>query len=282
MKQPAETEGDEFGKFDRMGAFRTRTLHDSCQPLVEFLHPGMSVLDVGCGEGQITVDVASVVQPGEVKGLDSVAANIARCASIATDAGVRNATFDVGDAYALPYQDGVFDLCYTNGLFDWLRDPLKALREQKRVTRSGGQVLAIVASLSDLFLYPDCPSVIKVLEGLAQNLTPAADTRYLDFRCGRHLHASFAAVGLTEIEVNPYFPADNVALRLSGTFGDRGKTIRAFFDSSIPDNWRDQLISTGLIRVEEFRSAESEMRVLKEHPFGLMFWYRVAIAGRVM
>jgi len=45
-----------------------------------------------------------------------------------------------GDASRLPFADGFFDLTYCHYLFLWLKHPLQALQEMKRVTRPGGWV----------------------------------------------------------------------------------------------------------------------------------------------
>ncbi len=47
-----------------------------------------------------------------------------------------------GNALSLPYPDRAFDIVYSHFLLLWVRDPLRALREMKRVTRQGGFVIA--------------------------------------------------------------------------------------------------------------------------------------------
>jgi len=47
-----------------------------------------------------------------------------------------------GNALSLPYSNGSFDIVYCHFLLLWVRDPLQALLEMKRVTRPGGHVIA--------------------------------------------------------------------------------------------------------------------------------------------
>ena len=49
-----------------------RTVADSAAYLLPYLRPGATVLDVGCGPGTITVDIAAHVAPGRVRGIEPV------------------------------------------------------------------------------------------------------------------------------------------------------------------------------------------------------------------
>ncbi|HEV8065702.1 MAG TPA: methyltransferase domain-containing protein, partial [Acidimicrobiales bacterium] len=59
---------------------RWRTAENSCAYLLDDLQPGMSLLDVGCGPGTITIDLARRLLPGRVVGLDASAAILAEAA----------------------------------------------------------------------------------------------------------------------------------------------------------------------------------------------------------
>ena len=50
---------------------RSRTVENSAPYLIDRLRPGLDVLDVGCGPGTITSDLATRVSPGQVVGLDA-------------------------------------------------------------------------------------------------------------------------------------------------------------------------------------------------------------------
>lgn len=105
-----------------------------------YLRPGMRVLDVGAGPGSITLDVAELVAPGEVIGIDIEPLQVERARALAVERGVFNARFEVGDAYALPFSDASFDGLYANAVLTHLRDPLAALKEFRRLLRPGGVV----------------------------------------------------------------------------------------------------------------------------------------------
>ena len=99
---------------------------------------GMRLLDGGCGPGSITLDLAGVVAPGEVVGIDLQSSQVERARALATERGVTNVRFEVADIYQLPFQDHSFDAVFTHGVLMHLRQPVRALAELRRVLRSGG------------------------------------------------------------------------------------------------------------------------------------------------
>jgi ubiquinone/menaquinone biosynthesis C-methylase UbiE len=120
---------------------RWRTVENSAAYLAPHLRPGLDVLDVGCGPGTITVDLAERVAPGRVVGLDVSADPLAEARALAGSRGVA-VTFEVGDVYALEAADDSFDVVHAHQVLQHLTDPVAALREMARVCRPGG-VLAV-------------------------------------------------------------------------------------------------------------------------------------------
>ncbi|KAF0108458.1 MAG: hypothetical protein FD146_1032 [Anaerolineaceae bacterium] len=93
------------------------------------------VLEAGCGTGAI---LGGLSTPASVHGLDLDPARLAEARFHAPAAALA-----CGDALRLPYPDAAFDITFCHFLLLWVRDPLLALREMKRVTRPGGAVLAL-------------------------------------------------------------------------------------------------------------------------------------------
>jgi ubiquinone/menaquinone biosynthesis C-methylase UbiE len=93
------------------------------------------VLDVGCGTGAITAELARRTS-GEVVGID-IDPEMLDFADQHDD----GARYEQGDALDLPYPDGHFDIVTCHYLLLWLHDPSLATREMARVTRSGGSML---------------------------------------------------------------------------------------------------------------------------------------------
>src|SRR5215470_7211828 len=103
--------------------------------------PGSTVLDVGCGAGEVCVELARIVgETGTVTGIDSSEVMIAaaqRAASVAKHA----IDLRVASVYALPFPDGAFDAVRAERVFQHLGDPEAGLAEMIRVTRPGGRLM---------------------------------------------------------------------------------------------------------------------------------------------
>ncbi|MGY2066928.1 class I SAM-dependent methyltransferase [Blastococcus sp. SYSU DS0619] len=118
---------------------RWRTAENSAAYLLPSLRPGLDLLDVGCGPGTITVDLAARVAPGRVLGLDLSPDPLDEARANAERTGVA-ATFAVGDVYALDLPDDSFDVVHAHQVLQHLTDPVAALREMARVCRPGGVI----------------------------------------------------------------------------------------------------------------------------------------------
>jgi len=104
------------------------------------LKPGMSLLDCGCGPGALTVQLAAIVAPGLVVGLDRHGDQHDIGRKQAADAGLANVSFREGSIYELPFDDDTFDAVFAHAVLYHLGDPGAALREMHRVLKPGGVV----------------------------------------------------------------------------------------------------------------------------------------------
>lgn len=105
----------------------------------QFLRRGMRVLDCGCGPGTITLDLANLVSPGQVFGIDLEPIQL-RSAQDRANQQRNGASFGVASVYALPFSDGQFDAVFAHALFEHLLEPVRALIEVKRVLIAPGLV----------------------------------------------------------------------------------------------------------------------------------------------
>ena len=119
-----------------------RTAENSAAYLVPFLRPGQRLLDVGCGPGTITADLALLVAPGEVTGVDAAADVVAQAQEHARGLGVENLHFEVADLFDLGFPDASFDVIHLHQVLQHLADPVAALVELRRVLAPEGVLAA--------------------------------------------------------------------------------------------------------------------------------------------
>ncbi len=104
---------------------------------------GVSVLEVGCGPGHLSVRLAR--RHGlDVTGVDLDAAMIERARANADrggDGDERRPSFQVGDAASLPFPDGSFDIVVSTLSMHHWADPTAGLAEIGRVLRPGARAL---------------------------------------------------------------------------------------------------------------------------------------------
>jgi len=178
---------------------RWRTAANSAAYLLPHLTPGTSLLDVGCGPGTLTVDLARRVAPGRVVGVDVAADVVDRARAHAEEAGVANVSFAVGDFRSLelaagPDGAGGFDVVHAHQVLQHLRDPVGALRAMAGLVRPGGLVAVRDADYPAMTWAPDSPGLDRWLEVyLAVTQRNGADAA-----AARHLPVWARAAGLTD------------------------------------------------------------------------------------
>jgi ubiquinone/menaquinone biosynthesis C-methylase UbiE len=175
-----------------------RTAQNSAAFLLPHLTPAMSLLDVGCGPGPVTLDLANWVHDGHLTGIDLSAdvIEIARDAQRASDAA--NVTFEVGDVYNLAYEDGSYDVVYAHQVLQHLSDPVEALRQMRRVVRDDGIVAVRDSDFGGFTWSPENERLDRWME-IYQALTRKNN---VDANAGRHLHAWVRKAGFTSFEVS--------------------------------------------------------------------------------
>ena len=136
---------------------RSRTAANSAGYLLSRLRPGLSLVDIGCGPGTITADLAEIVAPGPVVAIDAAPAVLDGAREVAARRGIANVTFAVGDVNALEFPDGAFDVVHAHQVLQHLADPVAALREMRRVARPGGVVAVRDVDYEAMTWYPDNP-----------------------------------------------------------------------------------------------------------------------------
>lgn len=152
----------------------------------------MTLLDVGCGPGTITADLGGLV--ASVTAVEHTAEALGLARAEAARRGVPM-TFDVADVHALPYADNTFDVVHLHQVLQHVHDPVQALRECRRVCRSGGLVAARDSDYAAFTWYPADPLLDRWLELYHD----AARANGGEPDAGRRLLAWAHAAGFTDV-----------------------------------------------------------------------------------
>jgi len=143
---------------------RWRTAENSAAYLLPSLKSGDTVLDVGCGPGTITADLATLVTPGRVTALEITDEALGLARTEIERRGLTTVSFAVGDIHALDFPDDAFDVVHAHQVLQHVGDPVAALREMGRVTRPGGIVAARDSDYAAFTWFPRLPELDEWLD----------------------------------------------------------------------------------------------------------------------
>jgi len=179
------------------------------------VRPGMRIVDVGCGTGDFTRYVASLV-PGKstIIGVDARAASLKSAERETAKENLRAViSFRRGDAYKIPVDDNWADLACCRTLIMHLKDPVKAVREMARVTRRGGTIAAFERGSIGAAFIPGDEKLTRLALRLGEAYT--VGVRKLEgksFDVGERLPTIFREAGLkntfAEIQADSYLASD--------------------------------------------------------------------------
>ncbi len=172
-----------------------RTVENSAAYIFSYLTPGVTILDVGCGPGTITLDFAARVAPATVVGLDASSEVIEKATALAAERDINNVEFVVGDAYELSYEDGAFDIVHAHQVLQHVSNPVGMLRELRRVRSAEGIVAARDVDYGACFWYPASAGLdrwLDVVRGVYRSNGTEPDA-------GRHLKSWAEDAGFNEV-----------------------------------------------------------------------------------
>jgi SAM-dependent methyltransferase len=143
---------------------RWRTAENSAAYLLPHLNSGATLLDVGCGPGTITAELAGLVAPARVTALEVTEAALDIARAEIGRRGLTTVDFAVGDVHALDFPDDTFDVVHAHQVLQHVGDPVAALREMRRVTRPGGVVAVRDSDYAAFTWFPELPELDEWLD----------------------------------------------------------------------------------------------------------------------
>ena len=174
---------------------RWRTAENSAAYLLPRLKSGDTLLDVGCGPGTITADLAMLVTPGRVTALERTGEALDLARAEIGRRGLGTVGFAVSDVHALDFPDDSFDVVHAHQVLQHVGDPVTALREMARVTRPGGIIAVRDSDYAAFTWFPEVPELdewLEVYHRIARGNGGEPDA-------GRRLLSWAHAAGLTDV-----------------------------------------------------------------------------------
>jgi len=225
---------------EAMGIMTARTLANSHPTLLRLLEPDTSVLDVGCGPGTLTTEIARRVDPAAVVGMDANPEMIRAAEEASPPGTIPNLIFYTGDIRESSW-DGEFDVVNAARTLQWIPDAEAALSRMARAAVPGGHV--VVLDFDHTKAEWSAPP--KAWTRFYQAFLDWREAGGLDNAIARRLPALCEAAGLADTELTPQIT-----------------TVRAgdadFF--RVAGLWRMVIESRGRQVVAAGRLAEAERR----------------------
>jgi len=163
--------------------------------LASRVSPGAEVLCVGCGPGVILRAVCSLDSSIRGTGIDVSADRIKD--AIHKHSSNPRLKFVHGDAHAMQFQSGSFDVVYSRMLFEYLKEKERAVAEMVRVCRPGGTVLIQDLDGQLVWNFPEEPEMQHAVERVVAGLAPTGFDPFI----GRKLYSLAHRAGLKNIDV---------------------------------------------------------------------------------
>ncbi|MBU4335063.1 MAG: methyltransferase domain-containing protein [Actinobacteria bacterium] len=246
---------------------RWRTARNSAAYLLPELRPGFRLLDVGAGPGTISIDLGGYV--AQVVGIDASAQIVEVARAAAQQAGATNVTFEVGDAYRLPFDDDSFDVVHAHQVLQHLSDPVAALREMRRVARPGGIVAVRDSDYSAMTWYPASVGLDRWRDLYLQ----VTRSNRADADAGRKLAAWVRAAGF-----DPAGIVADAGVWCFATPADRTWWSQLWAERTVASDFAHQAVERRLVDQESLEEIAAAWRAWGQDPDG---WFAV-LHGQVL
>jgi len=239
-----------------------RTAEVNARFFLTYLHPGMNLVDCGCGTGSITVGLAEALSPGEVTGIEISASDVDLASGRAKEGGHTNLRFEVADVYELPLPDESVDAAFFHGVVGHLNEPGRALREVHRVLKPGGVVGVRNREPSlDIVTGPFAEPIRQQLLG-----TSTGDIRFgRDPHVGLHLSALVLEAGFGRVEQTASYECFSTRESIRDVAEMQSERF------SQPE-FVDRVINWGLTDRRAVEEMLANLKVWREHPASSQAW----------
>lgn len=251
-----------------------RTVENSCPHLIPHLNStSLKILDVGCGPGTISVDLAMRIPQGSVIAIDPSVEVIQKARKHAEEKGVTNVRFEVGDIFnwgaIQGIDEGGFDVVHAHQVLQHLQDPLGAMKEMKKLARKGGLVAVRDCDYSAMNHYPRHEGMDKWLDlyrAVARSIGCDPDI-------GKRLHAIAMEAGFPRSDIDA-----SVSAWTFSTPEERAWWCDLWAERSTKSDYTARVLESGLGSVDDLEDIARTWKEMEGKEDG---WFAV-INGEVI
>ena len=249
------------------GLLTPRTLANSQPCLLALLRPGLDVLDVGCGSGTLTFEIARRVLPGRVVGLDLNTQLLSVARRSAPRGGLPNLRFLEGDIRHAGLANE-FDLVSATRVLQWIPDAVRAVAPMAAALRPGGRMIALDYDHSRTS-WADAPASWTRFH---RGFLDWREATRLDNAVVHRLPEAFAAAGLADVNQVPHV-----------------STVRSSEPSffRIVGAWRimadtrgRQMVTAGYLTERERKDAVADYTTWMQGPRAALTLHEACVSGR--
>jgi ubiquinone/menaquinone biosynthesis C-methylase UbiE len=160
--------------------------------------PGMHVLDLGTGVGAMSAMLAARYPGVQLTGLDFSEAQLERARKLHPVA-----RYVQGDAAALPFEDAMFDRVHCTWVLEHVADPVRILREVRRVLKPGGYAHVMEVDNATLKIEPPLPGFTQTFDAMNSAQMRAGGDPFIGQVLERHFRdAGFEHVQMRQVPLH--------------------------------------------------------------------------------
>jgi ubiquinone/menaquinone biosynthesis C-methylase UbiE len=206
------------------------------------LGSGAQCIDLGCGGGEVSLQIARLVDPdGRVTGVDMDEVKVSLARQAAAERGVKNAKFRVLNVNDWD-EAGAYDVVYCRALLHHLSHPIELLRRMWAAVRPGGAIIVEDADFDGWFCHPPNEGFDFFVHAYSQVIARCGG----DHATGRKLYAYFRKAGIPD-------PKMTLVQRLHTA--DEGKMLAL----STLDATADAILAEGVATEDEVTAAMASL-----------------------
>jgi len=157
------------------------------------------VLEAGCGVGAQTKIIAPKNPDSNFISIDLSEDSVREAKELINSLGIKNVEFKQADIYNLPFKDETFDSAIICFVLEHLHNPIKALKEIKRILKKQGTIIVIEGDHGSTFFYPDSKFAHSAIDCQIQLQKQSGGNSNI----GRELYPLLNSIGFSDISVSP-------------------------------------------------------------------------------